>query len=83
MKPKFKRGDILEHQSGIGYNVKITGVDTKNGIGFRYDFHTVTFVDGEWVSTHTEFPANQEYVERNYKLSTKATRHEFIKDILK
>jgi len=74
---KFKVGDILEHIHNICPYIRVIGVDTV------YEFEGVEFVDGEWNTFIAQFVGSNNYVDKYYKLSTKATRYEFIKDILK
>jgi len=86
MKPKFKRGDILEPVDGVGSNIRV--IDYMPGYKYYdrvaiYKTESVEFVDGEWITTFIEMPSGKYYLERYYKLCTKAVRHEFLKDILK
>jgi len=74
---EFKINDILEPINGVGSNIRITGVNV------WYEFSQVEFIDGEWITLSNKLGDPKGYVERYYRLSPKAERNKFIKDILK
>jgi len=85
MNPKFKRGDILEPIDGNGSVIRINNFipgykyDNQDGI---YETEYVEFIDGECVPNCIGLTNGKYFIEKYYKLCTKATRHKFIKDIL-